>query len=144
MLDVILKDMRCFSHRERNHPVVTLQLTCEEGRHLLFRRRRELLRDGVCDIPTPGNIRVKKRLKLRLSGSARKSQKRFQGTLRFKFLAVFVRIEPFQRSNGPPRPGRPSSLNLTGCCATFERSRYIKSRQVRTGSTDPSGCKVPK
>jgi hypothetical protein len=59
MLDVILKDMRCFSHRERNHPVVTLQLTCEEGRHLLFRRRRELLRDGVCDVPTVlrGNIR---------------------------------------------------------------------------------------
>jgi hypothetical protein len=44
------------------------------------------------------NISVK-RLKFRLSGSARKSQKRFGDTPMFKFLAVFVRIEPFRRSN---------------------------------------------
>eukprot|EP01046_Picozoa_sp_COSAG06_P007576 COSAG06_NODE_371_length_16707_cov_57.805576_20_plen_107_part_00 len=49
-------------------------------------------------VPAPVNISVK-RLKLRLSGSARKSQKRFRDTPMFKFLAVFVRIEPFQRSN---------------------------------------------
>ena len=42
---------------------------------------------------------VYKQLKLRLPGSARKSQKRFRDTPMFKFLAVFVRIEPFQRSN---------------------------------------------
>jgi hypothetical protein len=49
-------------------------------------------------VPAPVNIRVK-RLKFRLSGSARKSQKRFRDTPMFKFLAVFVRIEPSQRSN---------------------------------------------
>jgi hypothetical protein len=36
-----------------------------------------------------------KRLKLRLSGSARKSQKRFRDTPRFKFRAVLARIQPF-------------------------------------------------
>ena len=36
-----------------------------------------------------------KRLKLRLSGSARKSQKRFQDTPRFKFQAIFARTQPF-------------------------------------------------
>ena len=36
-----------------------------------------------------------KRLKLRLSGSARKSQKRFQDTPRFKFQAVLARTQPF-------------------------------------------------
>jgi hypothetical protein len=49
-------------------------------------------------VPAPANISVK-RLKFRLSGSARKSQKRFRDTPMFKFLAVFVRIEPFKRSN---------------------------------------------
>jgi hypothetical protein len=42
-------------------------------------------------VPAPVNISVKR--------SARKSQKRFRDTPMFKFLAVFVRIEPFQRSN---------------------------------------------
>ena len=36
-----------------------------------------------------------KRLKLRLSGSARKSQKRFRDTPRFKFQAVLARTQPF-------------------------------------------------
>ena len=36
-----------------------------------------------------------KRLKLRLSGSARKSQKRFRDTPRFKFPAVLARTQPF-------------------------------------------------
>jgi hypothetical protein len=40
---------------------------------------------------------VYKRLKLRLPGSARNSQKRFRDTPMFKFPAVFVRIQPFQR-----------------------------------------------
>ena len=45
------------------------------------------------------SILVCKRLKLRLSGSVRNSQTRFQDTPWFKFPAVCVRIEPFQRSN---------------------------------------------
>jgi hypothetical protein len=49
-------------------------------------------------VPAPVNISVK-RLKLRLSGSARKSQKRFRDTPTFKFQAVLARIQPFQRSN---------------------------------------------
>jgi hypothetical protein len=36
-----------------------------------------------------------KRLKLRLSGSARKSQKRFRDTPTFKFRAVLARTQPF-------------------------------------------------
>ena len=36
-----------------------------------------------------------KRLKLRLSGSARKSQKRFRDTPMFKFRAVLARTQPF-------------------------------------------------
>jgi hypothetical protein len=36
-----------------------------------------------------------KRLKLRLSGLARKSQKRFRDTPRFKFQAVLARTQPF-------------------------------------------------
>jgi hypothetical protein len=36
-----------------------------------------------------------RRLKLRLSGSARKSQKRFRDTPRFKFRAVLARTQPF-------------------------------------------------
>jgi hypothetical protein len=36
-----------------------------------------------------------KRLKLRLSGSARKSQKRFRDTPMFKFPAVLARTQPF-------------------------------------------------
>jgi hypothetical protein len=51
-----------------------------------------------CAVPAPRNISVK-RLKFRLSGSARKSQKRFRDTPRFKFPAVLARIQPFQRSN---------------------------------------------
>jgi hypothetical protein len=53
---------------------------------------------GPEKVPAPVNI-SEKRLKLRLPGSARKSQKRFRDTPMFKFLAVFVRIEPFRRSN---------------------------------------------
>jgi len=48
---------------------------------------------------------VLKRLKLRLSGSARKSRKRFRHTPKFRFLAIFYRIEPFQRSNESAQNG---------------------------------------
>ena len=40
-------------------------------------------------------IIAQKRLKLRLSGSAKKSQKRFRDTPRFKFRAVLARNQPF-------------------------------------------------
>jgi hypothetical protein len=56
------------------------------------------VKDAVEQIPAPVNISVK-RLKFRLSGSARKSQKRFRDTPTFKIQAVLARIEPFQRSN---------------------------------------------
>ena len=65
-----------------------------------------------------------KRLKLRLSGSARKLQQRFRDTPRFNFQAVFARTQPFQRSNERSETGRPPSLNLTGCCTNIRRSRY--------------------
>ena len=41
-------------------------------------------------MPAPANIIVLKRLQLRLSGSARQSQKRFRDTPRHKLSAVFV------------------------------------------------------
>jgi hypothetical protein len=47
----------------------------------------------------PRSTFVEKRLELGFSGPARKSQKRFQDTPKFNFPAVFVRIEPCQRSN---------------------------------------------
>ena len=56
-------------------------------------------------VPAPVNISVK-RLKLRLSGSARKSQKRFRDTPRFKFQAVLARIQPFLSRN-VEKTGRP-------------------------------------
>ena len=51
-------------------------------------------------------ILVLKRLKLRLPGSARKSQKRFRDTPRFKFQAVLARIQPFS-SCSIEKAGRP-------------------------------------
>jgi hypothetical protein len=69
----------------------------------------------------PVNISVK-RLKFRLSGSARKSQKRFQDTQMLKFLAVFVRIEPFQRSNERSEWGdHPALFFPVGVCMAGHR-----------------------
>ena len=59
-------------------------------------------------VPAPGNISVKT-AELRLSGSAGKSQKRFRDTPRFKFRAVFARIQPFLSRN-VERMGRPGSV----------------------------------
>jgi hypothetical protein len=57
----------------------------------LPRQARDKDRTGTanCIIIAP------KRLKLRLSGSARKSQKQFRDTPRFKFQAVLARTQPF-------------------------------------------------
>jgi hypothetical protein len=74
----------------------------QRSRLLLLRHRRCLLCQFL--IPAPGNTH-EKRLKLRLAGSARKLQKRFQDTPKFKFPAVSVRIERFQRSNGRSERG---------------------------------------
>ena len=48
-----------------------------------------LLREYILETAETSAIRI----------SCRKSQKRFQGTPRFKLLAVIVRIQQFQRSN---------------------------------------------
>jgi hypothetical protein len=61
-----------------------------------------------CHITANCIIIAPKRLKLRLSGSARKSQKRFRDTPMFKFQAVLARTQPFlSRSvrNGATNPG---------------------------------------
>jgi len=57
--------------------------------HLVARHRQYLATTATCIIIAP------KRLKLRLSGSARKSQKRFRDTPMFKFWAVLARTQPF-------------------------------------------------
>jgi hypothetical protein len=54
-----------------------------------YRYRRSTLDTANCIIIAT------KRLKLRLSGSARKSQKRFRDTPMFKFQAVLARTQPF-------------------------------------------------
>eukprot|EP01046_Picozoa_sp_COSAG06_P011096 COSAG06_NODE_624_length_13686_cov_86.804666_10_plen_101_part_00 len=60
-------------------------------------------------LPTTANCTLiaPKRLKLRLSGSARKSQKRFRDTPMFKFQAVLARTQPFYHAaqrNGATNP----------------------------------------
>jgi hypothetical protein len=50
-----------------------------------------------------------KRLKLRLSGSARKSQKRFRDMPMFKFRAVLARTQPFSSRSVRNRATNPDS-----------------------------------
>jgi hypothetical protein len=76
---------------------------------------------GILLVPAPVNISVK-RLKLRLSGSARKSQKRFRDTPKFKFQAVLARIQPFQRSNERSEQGD-HPVWLSGSHTNIDRSR---------------------
>jgi hypothetical protein len=73
------------------------------------------------EVTTPANVSVK-RLKLRLSGSARKSQKRFQDTPRFKFQAVLARIQPFL-SRSVEKRGDQSRLASLGLYINVDRSR---------------------
>jgi hypothetical protein len=65
-----------------------------------------------------------KRLKFRLSGSARKSQKRFRDTPTFKIQAVLARIQPFQRSNERSERGD-HPVRLSGSHTNIDRSRYV-------------------
>eukprot|EP01046_Picozoa_sp_COSAG06_P007743 COSAG06_NODE_383_length_16525_cov_86.720017_9_plen_321_part_00 len=66
-------------------------------------------------VPAPANISVK-RLKIRLSGSARKSQKRFRDTPRFKFQAVLFR--------SVEKRGDQSRFKSLGLYTNIRRSRY--------------------
>jgi len=68
-------------------------------------------------------ILVLKRLKLRLSGSARKLQKRFQDTPRFKFQAVLGRIQP-SLSRSVEKQGDQSRFRSLGLYTNVGRSRY--------------------
>jgi hypothetical protein len=64
-------------------------------------------------------------VKLRLSGSARKSQKRFRDTPRFKFQAVSARIQPFLARSIEKR-GDQSRFKSSGLYTIdVGRSRYI-------------------
>eukprot|EP01046_Picozoa_sp_COSAG06_P014287 COSAG06_NODE_884_length_11783_cov_10.515919_4_plen_112_part_00 len=63
-------------------------------------------------VPAPVNMGAK-RLKLRLSGSARKSQKRLRDTPRFKFQAVLARTQPFS-SRSVEKRGDQSRLKSLG------------------------------
>ena len=75
-------------------------------------------------LPTPPNISISvKRLKLRLSGSARKSQKRFRDTPRFKFQAVLARTQPFPPRSAEKR-GDQSRFKSLGLRTNVGRSRY--------------------
>ena len=96
-------------------------------------------------VPAPVNISVK-RLKLRLSGSARKSQKRFRDTPTFKIQAVLARTQPFQRSNERLERGD-HPVRLSGSHTNIDRSRYpldqplgLRARAAAGGSdVRPSG-----
>eukprot|EP01046_Picozoa_sp_COSAG06_P053176 COSAG06_NODE_9130_length_1978_cov_4.634912_3_plen_275_part_00 len=83
-------------------------------------------------VPAPRNISVK-RLKFRLSGSARKSQKRFRDTPTFKIQAVLARIQPFQRSNERSERGD-HPVRLSGSHTNIDRSRYRYSRPEELGT----------
>jgi hypothetical protein len=100
-----------------------------ERRFLIAWSPRWTARPTVCrrlsprlQVPAPANISVK-RLKHRLSGSARKSQKRFRDTPTFKLSAVFVGIQPFQRSNERSEWGD-HPVWLSGSHTNIGRSRY--------------------
>ena len=66
---------------------------------------------------------VQKRLKLRLSGSA--SQKRFRDTPRFKFQAVWARIQPFL-SRSVEKRGDQSRFKSLGLFTNIDWSRYTR------------------
>jgi hypothetical protein len=76
-------------------------------------------------VPTPANIGVK-RLKLRLSGPARKSQKRFRDTPRFKFQAVLARTQPFLSRNVEKRGDQSRFKSLDLYTRTSIRLRNIR------------------
>jgi hypothetical protein len=67
-----------------------------------------------------------KRLKLRLSGSARKSQKRFRDTPRFKFRAVLARTQPFLSR----------SVEKRGDQARFKCRKMVNYYTIRSQPSD--------
>jgi hypothetical protein len=68
---------------------VAAEITCRSSTAMMAVKKERRLPTANCIIIAP------KRLKLRLSGSARKSQKRFRDTPRFKFQAGLARTQPF-------------------------------------------------
>jgi hypothetical protein len=68
-------------------------------------------------------ILVQKRFKFRLSGSARKSQKRFRDTPKFNFQAVLGRIQLFSPRSVEKR-GDQSRFKSLGLYTNVGRSRY--------------------
>jgi hypothetical protein len=80
--------------------------------------RMALGRAATCKIIAP------KRLKLRLSGSARKSQKRFRDTPRFKFQAVLARIQPFLSR----------SVEKQGDQSRFKCRKMVNYYAIRSGT----------
>jgi hypothetical protein len=87
-----------------------------------------------------------KRLKFRLSGSARKSQKRFRDTPMFKFQAVLTRTQPFLSRSVEKRgdQSRFKCRKMANYCAIRSTLRYEKRalpRQARDKHKGKSGNK---
>jgi hypothetical protein len=84
-----------------------------------------------CSWPTATCIIIApKRLKLRLSGSARKSQKRFRDTPRFKFQAVLARTQPFLSR----------SVEKWGDQSRFKCSKKVNYFAIRSSTTHACTC----
>ena len=71
-----------------------------------------------------------KRLKLRLSGSTRKSQKRFRDTPRFKFQAVLARTQPFLSR----------SVEKRGDQSRFKCRKMVNHYTIRSNSAAVVDC----
>ena len=74
-----------------------------------------------------------KRLKLRLSGSARKSPKRFRDTPRFKFRAVLARTQPFLSRSVEKRgdQSRFKCSKMVNHCAIRSRTHDMRKREPK-------------
>ena len=84
-----------------------------------------------------------KRLKLRLSGSARKSQKWFRDTPRFKFQAVLARTQPFLSRNAEKR-GDQSRFKCRKWSIIMQFAATACSRRLSFRSAqDPGRLGVP-
>jgi hypothetical protein len=96
---------------------VAAEITCRSSTAMMAVKKERRLPTANCIIIAP------KRLKLRLSGSARKSQKRFRDTPRFKFQAGLARTQPFYHA--AQRNGRPIPIQMQKNGQLLCNSQYV-------------------
>eukprot|EP01046_Picozoa_sp_COSAG06_P028134 COSAG06_NODE_2518_length_6729_cov_819.078733_2_plen_237_part_00 len=107
---------------------------------VLVKRSFSLVKIGIAKGTATCIIIAPKRLKLRLSGSARKSQKRFRDTPMFKFQAVLTHCQPFLSRSVEKRgdQSRFKCRKMANYCAirsTCIRHKNFGSCSVGSGAT---------